>query len=126
MIRLANRSRKNRMFFDNLIKEIAICINVGYTTVNRTVELPSYRGLQRRKDEDVIDIGNNHQAIGFDTPEDMLSPSLLRSIDGMLAEAKAEGLSGCGSRLQISKFIQEHTDLTDCHLCALNEMMSLS
>ena len=125
MIRLANKSRSNRMFFDNLIKEMAICINCGYTSINREIELPSYRGIHRRKEEGTIDTGNNHQAIGFDTPSKMLSLSTLNSIDYMLEEAKSKGMAGCNSRRMISAFIIAHTDLTDCHLCALNEMMSL-
>lgn len=125
MIRLANRSRCNRMFFDNLLKEIAICINTGAKGINHDIELPSYRGISRRKEEGVIDMGNNHQAIGFETPSKMLSLSTLNSIDYMLEEASSKGMAGCNSRRMISDFIIAHSDLTDCHLCALNEMMSL-
>lgn len=125
MIRLANKSRKNRMFFDNFIKEIAICINVGTTSLNRDLELPSYRGIHRRKEEGVIDIGNNHQAIGFDTPAQIFSPTILSAIDRMLEQAKLHGLTGCNSRRLISDYIMRYTDLTECHLSALNEMMSL-
>lgn len=125
MIRLANRSRCNRMFFDNLLKEIAICINTGAKAINHDIELPSYRGMSRRKEEGVIDMGDNHQAIGFDTPSQMLSRGTLRAVDAMVAEAASLGLAGCGSRQKISDYIKSKTDLTDCHLCALNEMMSL-
>jgi len=125
MIRLANRSRCNRMFFDNLLKEIAICINTGAKGINHDIELPSYRGVSRRKEEGVIDMGNNHQAIGFDTPSQMLSRGTLRAVDAMVAEAASLGLAGCGGRQKISDYIKSKTDLTDCHLCALNEMMSL-
>ena len=125
MIRLANRSRCNRMFFDNLLKEIAICINTGAKGINHDIELPSYRGVSRRKEEGVIDMGDNHQAIGFDTPSQMLSRGTLRAVDAMVAEAASLGLAGCGSRQMISDYIESKTDLTDCHLCALNEMMSL-
>lgn len=99
------------MFFDNLIKEMAICINVGDTCINRDLELFSYRGKK--------------QNIGFDTPGGMLSDSTLTAIDLMLSEAMRQGLTGCNSRIRISDFIKQHTDLTDCHLCALNDMMSL-
>lgn len=125
MIRLANRSRCNRMFFDNLLKEIAICINTGAKAINHDIELPSYRGMSRRKEEGVIDMGDNHQAIGFDTPSQMLSRGTLRAVDAMVAEAASLGLAGCGSLQKISDYIKSKTDLTDCHLCALNEMMSL-
>lgn len=124
-ILLANKSRKNRMFFDNLIKEIAISVNTGDTMLNRDIELPSYRGRQRRKEEGVIDTGNNHQAIGFDTPGTMLPPATLKALDEMLAEARDKGLTGCNSRRVIADFILCRTDLTDCYLCALNDMMSL-
>ena len=97
MIRLANRSRRNRMFFDNLLKEIAICINTGAKAINHDIELPSYRGGSRRKEEGVIDMGDNHQAIGFDTPSQMLSRGTLRAVDAMVAEAASLGLAGCGS-----------------------------
>ena len=42
------------MFFDNLIKEIAISINTGASELNRYIMLPSYRGRQRRKEEGVM------------------------------------------------------------------------
>lgn len=124
IIRLANRSRSNRMFYDNLIKEIAICINVGDVKINRDIELFSYRGLQRRRREDAFGISKT-EAVGFDTPAGMLPVSVLDSIDLMLSSAKAAGLSHCNSRSVISNFIKMMTDLNDCHLCALNDMMSL-
>ena len=113
------------MFFDNLVKEIAICINVGDTSINRELELPSYRGIQRRGEDDTISHGSHVSAIGFDTPVGMLSRKALDAIDLMLQDAKSLRLEGCNSRRRISDFIIEHTDLTDCHLCALNDMMSL-
>ncbi|MBP5776716.1 MAG: hypothetical protein J6W56_04110 [Prevotella sp.] len=113
------------MFYDSLIKDIAICINVCDTRINRDLEHPSYRGIQRRKQEGAI-CQSNVSAIGFDTPAQMLPPSALNNIDDMLQEAKRRNLTGCNSRRQISDFIMLHTDLTDCHLCALNEMMSLN
>lgn len=125
MIALAAKSRKNRMFFDNLIKEIAISINVGDVTLNQNLELPSYRGMQRRKEENVVHIGSNHQAVGFDTPRSMLTHTTLCALDALLGEAKDKGLKGCGSRQRIADFIISQTDLTECHLTALNEMMSL-
>lgn len=124
-IKLANKSRGNRMFFDNLVKEIAICINVGYAAINRDLELPSYRGI-RRRGEEATSHGSKVSSIGFDTPVGMLSRKTLDAIDLMLQEAKSLRLEGCNSRRRISDFIIEHTDLTDCHLCALNEMMSLA
>jgi len=114
------------MFFDNLIKEMAICIHVGDTRINRELELPSYRGRNRRLDDDVVDFGNNHQAIGFDTPAGLLSKQTLDAIDAMLELAAAEGLTGCASRQRIAGFIIQHSDLTDCHLVTLNEMVSLT
>jgi hypothetical protein len=112
------------MFYDSLIKDIAVCINVGDTRINRDLEHPSYRGIQRRKQEGTIS-QSNVSAIGFDTPDRMLPSSVLNNIDDMLQEAKRKNLTGCNSRRQISDFIMQHTDLTDCHLCALNDMISL-
>ena len=128
IIHLAAKSRKNRMFFDNVIKDIAICINIGQESIDPDLDmgLPSYRGRNRRNEEGVTDIGNNHQAVGFDTMRQMLSPATVRAINDMLSLAKAEGLANCCDRRKISDFIQTHTDLTDCHLCTLNEMASLN
>ena len=124
IIKLASRSRKNRMFYDNLIMEMAICINCGDTTIYRDLEMPSYRGMGTRKCGEGIDMGN-HQAMGFDTPATMLPKQTLDRIDNMLQEAKQQGLNGCNSQRRIADFIMQHTDLTDCHLTALNQMRSL-
>lgn len=122
MIKIANKCRSNRMFFDNLIKEIAICINVGDTEINRELELPSYRGIKGRSGDSLC-FGSKVSAIGFDTPSDMLSGKCLDAIDRMLRDAKQKGIN---TKQQIAELIKEHTDLTDCHLCALNGMMSLT
>ena len=124
-ISLANKSRKNRMFFDHFIKELAICINTGACRVNRDIELPSYRGIQARKLPGVIDYGNNHAAVGFDTPGTMLNPKTLNALDNMLCAAKEVGLTHCNSRKRIQYFLLAHTDLTTCHLTAINDMYSL-
>ena len=112
------------MFYDNFIKEIAICINVGDTRVSRDIELPSYRSIQHRSKGCLVH-NSKVSAIGFDTPSQLLPSSVLDRIDEMLQEAAEQGLTHCGSRGIISDFIMSYTDLTECHLCALNEMMSL-
>ena len=113
-IKLANRSRSNRMFYDNLIKEIAICINVGDTAINRELELPSYRPMQGKSKDDIIH-NSKTSVIGFDTPATMLPASVLDRIDGMLQEATRQNLTHYNSRRRISDIIKIHTDLTDCH-----------
>ena len=41
-IKLANRSRRNRVFFDDFIREMAICLNVGEAALNREQLFPTY------------------------------------------------------------------------------------
>ena len=120
-IKLANRSSKNRMFYDNLIKEIAICLHCGDRILNRELQLPSYRGTNTRlKDKEAISLTKN-EAMGFDTPRDMLPVATLDQIDRMLSEAPCR-LMRCKSREPITEYIKQRTDLTDCHLTALNEL----
>ena len=113
------------MFFDSFIKELAICINTGACRVNRQLELPSYRGMHERLLHGVIDYGSNHAAVGFDTPGTMLNSKTLTALDNMLCAAKEKGLTHCNSRKRIQDFLLAHTDLTTCHLCALNGMLSI-
>lgn len=120
-VRLQNTSRKNRMFFDSLIRELAICVYLGDTSLNRSLELPSYRGPHNFDAPGTVYIGNNHAAVGFDTPGGLLSPRCLAGLDAMLAAAEAGGLKGC-TEAECRAFLLASTDLTDCHLSALNEM----
>ena len=125
IIKLANRSRKNRMFFDNLILELAICLNVGDTTLNRDLMLPSYRGIQTRcNDKEAISL-SKVAAVGFNTPRQMLPTPTLDAIDRALREAPPQ-LKGCGSIRLIKNYISAFTDLNDCHLTALNTMQSIT
>ena len=121
ILKLANASRRNRLFFDNLFREIAICIHTGDTEINRDIELPSYRGRGRRLERDVIPISKD-EAMGFDTPRSLLSATVLGNIDRLLHKARESGLNRCRDRIRVSTFIIAHSDLTDCHLTALNEM----
>ena len=121
IIKLSNRSRKNRMFFDNLVRELAICIKCGDLTLNRDIELPSYRGKQTRcRDPKAVSLTKT-EAVGFDTPRRMLPEATLDAIDLMLSDAPRH-LRYYKSREDIADYIKQRTDLTDCHLTALNEM----
>lgn len=119
VIKLANRSRKNRSFFDSLIRVLAVEINIGSDSLNRDLMLASYRPPQ---DMSAENIGSRVEKRGWDTPRDMLPKATLDAIDDMLAEARRQGLEGCCDKVRIAQFIIGHTDLTDCHTTALNEM----
>ena len=120
IIKLANRSRSNRNFYDSLIRVIAVEINIGSTSLNRDMELWSYRPVY---DMTAEDFGSNVEKRGWDTPRQMLPAKTLDAIDAMLVEAAQQGLEGCCDKPRIMAFIKEHTDLTDCHLTALNELV---
>lgn len=110
------------MFFDELIRLIAVEINIGSTCLNRDLMLPSYRGINTRlSDEGNIPISKT-EAMGFNTPRELLTPKTLDQIDGLLAEACHKQLEGLCSILSIMDFLKEHTDLTDCHLTAINNL----
>ena len=122
-IKLANRSRHNRNFYDNLIRTIAVEINIGSPSLNRDVELWSYRSVH---DMEAEDFGSHVEKRGWDTPRKMLPEKTLDAIDAMLAVAVQQGFEGCCDKPRIMAFIKEYTDLTDCHLTALNEMQLTS
>ena len=127
IIRLANRSRKNRIFFDHLIRELAICLNVGDTSLDREVLVPTYVNHSMagkvRNNEYYCQITRD-DGILFLPLYDILPSDLLDRLDEMLANAPAN-LKRCGSRKLITDYLSQCTDLTQCHYSALNQMQSI-
>lgn len=127
IIRLANRSRKNRIFFDHLIRELAICLNLGDTSLNREELVPTYcNHSQAGKvafDENYIQLNRDTGCL-FLPLVNVLPGSVLDTLDEMLLQAPPE-LKGCRSRKLITEYLSQHTDLTDCHYSALNQMQSI-
>lgn len=106
------------MFFDSLIRCLAVEINIGSTELNRDLELPSYRSVYSEGES----LGSHVEKRGWNTPREMLSSKILDAIDDMLKEARRQGLECCCDKIKISQFLWEHTDLNSCHTVALNEM----
>lgn len=127
IIPLANQSRKNRVFFDNLVKELAICLNTGAESVNRDLQLPvyichSHAGQLANGDEYfqiTRDSGMTFKPIG-----EVLGKTTLDAIDHMLREAPPL-IRHSNNRTLITNHLSAFTDLTDCHFTALNEMSSI-
>lgn len=118
-IKLSNRSRKNREFYDALLRTLAVEINIGSTRLNRDLMLPSFRPIH---DTTAEHIGSHVEKRGWDTPADMLPASTLDAIDNMLADAASQNMKDCCDKIRISQYLINQTDLTTCHLCALNEL----
>ena len=115
------------MFFDHLIRELAVCLNVGDTALNREQLVPTYvKHSQARElveDENYIqitrDTGCLYQPLG-----QILPSKLLDQIDEMLRQAP-HNLKGSHSRKLITDYLSSCTDLTDCHYSAMNLMQSV-
>lgn len=128
IIKLANRSRKNRIFFDNLIRELAICLNTGDTSLNRELLSPTY---VNHSHANAVDNKETYFRITRDSGMlmkplgDILPCKLLDQLDAMLASAPA-CLKRSNSRSLIGDYLIQSTDLNDCHLSALNEMQSIN
>ena len=128
MIKLANKSRNNRMFVDQLIRELAICINTGDKEINREMLMPSYKS--HKENVNIYADNELYQQITRDsgclwTPlSECLSKKTLDELDLMLQRAPHE-LTRCNSRSKIQDFIMEYTDLVDCHFDSLNYMTSI-
>lgn len=127
IIKLANRSRKNRIFFDHLIRELAICLNEGDTSINRGQMAPTYVNHSMAgtvtDDENYIQLNRDTGCL-FQQIEKILPVSILDALDDMLWQAPPE-LKGSCSRKLITKYLTQCTDLTDCHYSALNMMQSI-
>ena len=127
IIKLANRSRKNRIFFDHLIRELAICLNVGDTSINRKQLAPSYVNHSLAgtvaEDENYFQLNRDTGCL-FQPLENILPVAILDALDAMLQQAPPE-LKGSCSRKLITDYLTQCTDLTDCHYSALNMMQSI-
>ena len=109
-IALANKSRSNREFFDWLIRVLAVELNVGGKELSANLIIPSYSAKILYCDPD-------GKAWCFAKVSDYLSKKTINELNNMLKSAalKNEGL------FKIRDYLLENTDLTDCHLTALND-----
>ena len=126
-LQLANRSRKNRIFYDFLILDLAINLNCGERQLNRDLLVPTYvnhaHASDLRDDENYIQLGRDNGCL-YHPYREILSRKMLDCLDAVLAEAPPE-LYHCGSRKMITDYLRQHTDLTDCHFVALNQATSI-
>ena len=74
----------------------------------------------RCKDPKAISLTKT-EAMSFDTPREMLPKATLDAIDLLLSEAPCR-LMRSKTVKPIADYIMLRTDLTDCHLSALNEI----
>lgn len=116
MIRLEKMSSKNRAFVDALLRVLAVELNVGSKELNRELEVECYASTF---DTGADNIGLNVAKRRWVRIGDKLSARCMAEIDRMLADG---ALEGCCDRIKISDYIIANSDLTDCHLTALNEM----
>lgn len=126
-IHLANRSRKNRIFFDQLIRELVICLNTGDVSLNRNLLMPTYvnHKLAGKISEDSNYIKVNYATgLLFCPLSDVLHYKILDALDKMLFEAPLN-LKHCNSRHLITEYLASCTDFNDCNFSALNEMQCL-
>ena len=116
------------MFFDQLIRELAICINTGEKSLNRELLMPMYKNHS-------ANVNAYHDNIHYEqvsrdsgclwTPlKECLSSKVLDALDNMLCNAPGD-LMRCNSRSRIQKYMMEYTDLVDCHFDAMNTMQSI-
>lgn len=99
-------------------------INLGTKKLDRELLIPSYVNHMHAGN-----LGNDEYycQLSRDTgcwfvPQGQALPKqLLDQLDDLLRQAPSE-LKGCCSRKIITDYIRHHTDLTDCHFTALNQM----
>lgn len=126
-IALANRSRKNRIFYDFLVRDIAINLNLGEKQLNRDLLAPVYANHSHAANLNDVNYCQVTRDSGcFYLPYNkILSKEMLDQLDAILAEAPPE-LHHCGSNKMITDYLRQRTDLTDCHFTALNIMQSIN
>lgn len=126
ILKLSNRSRKNRIFYDFLILDLAISLNGGEKQLNRALLAPTYVNHAHAANlNDGCYCQVTRDSGCFYRPyHEILSKKMLDQLDVILADAPPE-LYRCGSRKMITDYLSLRTDLTDCHFVALNEMQSI-
>lgn len=117
------------MFFDQLIKELAICLNTGEKSLNRLLFMPVYKN--HSANANVYQDNEYYQQVSRDsgclwTPlKECLSSKVLNALDNMLGNAP-DDLIRCNSRSKIQNYIMKYTDLVDCHFESMNYMQSIN
>lgn len=125
-LKLANRSRKNRIFYDFLILNLAVELNLGSKALNRDLFAPTYVNHIHAANPNADNYCRVTRDSGclFLPYREILSKKMLDDLDVILAEAPPE-LYHCGSRKMITDYLSQRTDLTDCHFVALNQAVSI-
>ena len=125
-LKLSARSRKNRILYDFLARDLAINLNCGEKQLNRDLLAPTY--VNHAHATNIITW--NYCQVTRDSGcfyrpyRELLPKKTLDDLDALLAEAPPE-LKHCGSRRMITDYLSQRTDLADCHFSALNEMQSI-
>lgn len=113
------KSKKNRMFFDSLIR--AIWCECKQPFSERMAHerdwwmdtlLPSYRSISS-KDTACVSLGTNTSKMGFDSPRDMLSKQELAIVQAFIDRTYVASVS------EAKETFREL--FSDCQLSALNE-----
>ena len=124
IIKLANRSRKNRVFFDQLIRMLAVELHLGSDELNRFHLMPVYvchsHARETAHSEHYIQLNRDSGCL-YQPLCEVLPAALIDQLEALLTDAPAN-LKGSKSKTLIGDYLKQHTDLTDCHLSALNEM----
>ena len=124
IIKLANRSRKDRIFFDQLIRMLAVELHLGSDELNRFHLMPVYvchsHARETAHSEHYTQL-NRNSGCSYKPLCEVLPAALIDQLEALLADAPAN-LKGSNSRKLIADYLKQRTDLTDCHLSALNEM----
>ena len=113
-----NKSRTNRIYFDNLVRQVSCEIRLPIERRDTTwydVELPSYCSIKNNAEKDKIDISGN-TAIVFRTGKQMLSKREIAILSDFIFQTPQ-----CHS---LKEARERMTELfNDCQLEALNILM---
>ena len=119
---IENATRKNRIFYDMLIRELIIDLAYGYKSISRDMLLPSYvnhKACVNHADDDNYFQLNRDTGCTFKPIKDVVSKRNLDAIDEMLAAAN---IAPTKNLEVLKQYLKDHLQLSDSTLSAANGM----
>ena len=130
-ILMQNKSRKNRIFYDFFIRYLYCLLFNGETKLDIDMLVPTYVSQMRAKRFiDTEYYRENYHQLNRDTGEllvpmrTLLTTKLINELTTFLEQAPPH-LKFCRDKCKFDEYFFQRTDLTDCHLSAVNEDMMM-
>lgn len=116
-MKFQRKAADNRVFYDRLIQNLFVELNLGSAELNPTLILPTYHATNDPLVTDELGERQPHWC----TIKHIIGQRGVDFFNRLLRDAPAD-IKGCRSLTKIRRYIKDNTDFSDCQLSAANAL----